>query len=57
MNRCDHCEMRNGWICGDGWNRTSDTEYCEDFRLDFDTLDDDRKRDIQIDLMEGGEWT
>lgn len=53
MNRCDHCEMRNGWICGDGWNRASDDEYCDDFRLDFDTLDEDERRDIQENLMRG----
>lgn len=49
--RCNHCEKRNGWICGDGWNRTENDIYCNDFVLDFFTLSDKQKKEIQKKLM------
>ena len=52
-NRCEHCEYRNGWECGDGYRVRNDT-LCDDFKLDFDTLSDGVKKQIQKRLI--GEW-
>ncbi len=47
MNRCEYCELRNGWECGDGWNRVSNDTLCENFKLDFDSLTEKQKKVIQ----------
>ena len=51
MSRCDYCEYRNSWECGDGWNRVSNDCYCESFRLDYDSLSEKQKKEIQRKLM------
>ena len=56
MSRCEHCQYRNTWECGDGWNRRSNDTVCNDFKLDYDTLTDKQKKTIQKILMrEDGE--
>ncbi len=55
MDRCEHCEYRNSWECGDGWNRCSNETLCENFKLDYDTLTEGQKRAIQRTLMRGEE--
>lgn len=55
MERCEHCEYRNGWECGDGYRVSNDT-MCERFKLDFDTLSDGVKRQIQKRLIGELEW-
>ena len=52
MSRCDYCSCRNGWKCDDGYYRVSDRNFCDNFKLDFDTLSDKQKRIIQENLME-----
>lgn len=52
MSRCDHCVYRNSWDCDDGWNRVSDDTLCESFKLDYDTLSDRQKEEIQRRLIE-----
>lgn len=58
MSRCEHCQYRNSWECGDGWNRRSNDTVCNDFKLDYDTLTDEQKTTIQKILMreENEEW-
>lgn len=51
MDRCDYCEFRNSWDCGDGWDRTSNDSLCADFKLDFDRLTDSQKKAVQEILM------
>ena len=51
MNRCDYCIYRNSWDCGDGWNRRSNDTVCDDFKLDFDTLNEKQKYSVQKILM------
>lgn len=51
MYRCDYCEYRNSWDCGDGWNRVSNDCYCESFKLDYDSLSERQKKEIQRRLM------
>ena len=52
MSRCDYCSCRNGWECDDEYYRVSDRNFCDNFKLDFDTLSDEQKRIIQENLME-----
>ena len=52
MSRCDYCSCRNGWECDDEYYRVSDRNFCDNFKLDFDTLSDKQKRIIQKNLME-----
>lgn len=52
MSRCDYCSCRNGWECDDEYYRVSDRNFCDNFKLDFDTLSDKQKRIIQENLME-----
>ena len=53
MERCDYCIYRNSWDCGDGWNRISNSSYCSEFKLDFDSLSDKQKKEVQRVLMGG----
>ena len=48
--RCDHCQYRNLMDCGDGV-RVKNNKICDDFKLDFDTLNKKQKRVIQSHLM------
>ena len=48
--RCEHCEYRYSWDCEDYW--VSDNKLCEDFKLDFDSLTNKQKKEIQKRLME-----
>lgn len=50
MDRCDHCIYRNGWECGDGWRVWNDC-MCYNFKLDFDTLSEKQKKEIQRRLL------
>ena len=52
MSRCDYCSCRNGWECDDEYYRVSDRNFCDNFKLNFDTLSDKQKRIIQENLME-----
>ena len=56
MNRCEHCEYRNSWDCGDGYNRIRNDTMCERFKLDFDTLSNEVKKQIQKRLIGELEW-
>lgn len=49
--RCEHCEYRYTWDCEDYW--ISDNSMCENFKLDFDTLTNAQKKEIQKRLMKG----
>lgn len=51
MSRCEHCQYRNSWECGDGWNRLSNNVVCNEFKLDYDTLTNKQKETIQKILM------
>ena len=55
-DRCEYCEYRNGWECGDGFVRISNDTLCENFKLDFDTLPDGVKKQIQKRLIGKLEW-
>ena len=55
-NRCEHCEYRNGWECGDEWYRVPNDTLCNNFKLDFDTLSDGVKKQIQKRLIGELEW-
>lgn len=44
MSACDHCRYRNSYDCDDGWNRHKN---CEEFELDFDTLNSRQKKTIR----------
>ena len=55
-DRCEYCEYRNGWECGDGFRRISNDTLCEYFKLDFDTLSDGVKEQIQKRLIGKLEW-
>ena len=48
--RCDHCQYRNLMDCGDGV-RVKNNKICDEFKLDFDTLNKKQKRVIQRHLM------
>lgn len=48
--RCDYCQYRNLMDCGDGV-RVKNNTICNDFKLDFDTLNKKQKRVIQRHLM------
>lgn len=48
--RCEHCTYRYTWDCEDCW--ISDNSMCENFKLDFDTLTNAQKKEIQKRLME-----
>lgn len=48
MSRCDVCEYKNSWDCGDGWGRISDDELCDNFKLNYDGLSDSQKHAIQL---------
>ena len=57
MERCDYCEYRNSWDCEDG--KVSNCVMCENFKLDFDTLSNAQKREVQrrlMDVQEDSEW-
>lgn len=56
MTRCEHCEYRNGWKCGDEYNRIRNDTLCENFKLDFDTLSDGIKKQVQKRLLGILEW-
>ena len=56
MDRCEHCEYRNGWECEDTWDRVPNYKLCNSFKLDFDTLSDDVKKQIQKRLIGQLEW-
>lgn len=49
--RCEHCVWRYSWDCEDYW--ISDNNMCENFKLDFDTLTNAQKKEIQKRLMKG----
>ena len=50
--RCEHCEYRNSWDCEDGY--ISNNKMCREFVLDFHTLTDSQKNEIQKRLMNEG---
>ena len=52
MSRCDYCEYRNSWDCDDGWGRISNNYFCESFKLDYDSLSEKQKKEIQRKLIE-----
>lgn len=57
MSRCDYCDYRNSWDCGDGYGRVSNEYVCDNFKLDFNTLTDRQKQIVQEVLMrEGSEY-
>ncbi len=47
--RCDYCEYRNSWTCED-W-KVDNNYMCEAFKLDFDSLTDEQRKEIQKRLM------
>ena len=47
--RCEHCEYRYSWDCEE-WQVSNDY-ICKEFKLDFDTLTDKQKKEIQKRLM------
>ena len=47
--RCDYCEYRNSWDCED--YKVSDSIMCDNFKLNYDTLNEKEKREIQKRLM------
>ena len=49
LMRCEHCEYRYSWDCEDWW--VSNSKICNDFKLDFDSLTDKQKKEIQKRLM------
>ena len=51
MTRCEHCEYRNVWPCDDEYNRIRNDALCENFKLDFDTLSDGIKKQVQKRLL------
>ena len=55
-DRCEYCEYRNSWPCSDGFGRISNDTLCESFKLDFDTLSDGVKKQIQKRLIGKLEW-
>ena len=55
-DRCEHCEYRNGWECEDTWDRVPNDTLCNSFKLDFDTLPDGVKKQIQKRLIGQLEW-
>lgn len=55
MDRCNYCKFRNSWGCDDEWNRVSNNEFCDDFKLDFDQLSEKKKKVIQKILMRESE--
>ena len=56
MDRCEHCEFRNVWECEDISNRVPNDTLCDSFKLDFDTLSDGVKKQIQKRLIGKLEW-
>lgn len=55
MNRCDYCEFRNSWGCTDEADRVSNDTFCDDFKMDFNTLSEKKKKTIQKILMKESE--
>lgn len=55
-DRCEYCEYRNGWECGDEYYRVRNDTLCDRFKLDFDTLSDGVKKQIQKRLIGELEW-
>lgn len=51
MTRCDYCTYRNGWDCGDGWGRVSESCLCDSFSLDFSAMSEELQKRIQTYLM------
>ncbi len=51
MQRCDYCSYKNSWDCDDGYNRISNDVICENFKLDYDLLNNKQKKTIQRILM------
>ena len=51
MNRCEHCRGRSSWDCDDPYYRVSERSMCDNFDLDFSTLNDKQKKAIQKILM------
>ena len=51
MTRCEHCALRNGWVCDDEWERTPSKTFCWHFVLDWNTLTEKEKNGIQRRLM------
>lgn len=41
---CDNCKSRHTWDCDNGWNRH---KSCDEFELDFNTLNNKQKKTIQ----------
>lgn len=56
MTRCEHCEYRNEWECDDEYNRIRNDTLCKSFKLDFDTLPDEIKKQVQKRLLGTLEW-
>jgi len=56
MTRCEHCEYRNEWECDDEYNRIRNDTLCKSFKLDFDTLSDGIKKQVQKRLLGILEW-
>lgn len=51
MTRCDHCEYRGSWDCDDGWNGVSNDKFCKSFKLDYFSISDKQKKEIQEMFM------
>ena len=51
MDRCEYCAYRNSWDCGDEWDRVPNNRICNEFSLDFGSLNDKQKKAIQKNLM------
>ena len=51
MDRCEYCAYRNCWECDDGWGRTPNDTFCNEFKLDVNTLTYKQQKAIQKILM------
>lgn len=51
MDRCEYCSYRNSLKCEDKWDRVPNDCMCNEFSLDFGSLNDKQKKAIQKNLM------
>lgn len=51
MCRCDYCEYKKSWDCGDGYYKVKNNNICNDFKLNFDNLSEKEKYNIQKYLI------
>ena len=52
-NRCEHCRFKNSYQCID--SKKPITIMCETFELDWHSIDDSMKNDIQRSFMKIGD--